>query len=204
MAPSSLDIPLVVGPLGQGQQGLSTGPGCNRLLEVDASLAHLLGPMIEAAECQVHLMAGRLMSRPVLHLSQLDVHVVIAVCINRQETVVPLLPQRGLDESARLAWMGCREKGTRDHHGHTRLMQVLAREQVGHALDGGGIGSRLFQKPTNGHLSIVIGHQVRNRMTIFQKLGDANEVLPLLTQLIGPGEEPHGVNLSLLTLDQPV
>lgn len=145
MAPCSLYIPLIVGPLGRCQKCLGAGASGNRLLQVHARLAHLLGAMIEAAERQVHLMTGCLVPRPLFHLGQLGANIVITVCIDRQETVVPLLSERCLDEPARLPRMRGREKGTRDHHGHTRLMQVFAREQVGHAPDGGGIGSGLLQ-----------------------------------------------------------
>ncbi|MFM1928137.1 MAG: hypothetical protein RIR28_720, partial [Pseudomonadota bacterium] len=98
MAPSSLCIALIVGPLGQGQECFSAGPGGNGLLQVHTSLAHLLGPVIEAAERQVHLMARHLLSRPLLHLGQLSANVVIAIRIDRQETVIPLLSERCLDE----------------------------------------------------------------------------------------------------------
>ena len=39
-------------------------------------------------------------------------------------------------------------------------------------------------------------------MAVLKQFGDANEISPLLSQLIGPHEQAHGVDLSPLPLDE--
>ena len=93
--------------------------------------------MIEPTKGQVHLMATtRMLSLPGLHLGQLGGGVIVALRIEREQPVIPLLAKRSLDESASLARSSGGEIGLGHRHGDPWLMEVFAREQTNGALYG--------------------------------------------------------------------